>query len=336
MSLICVDFKILSKTITNRLKKYMTNIIHEDQSFCVPKRSIFDNLFLIRDMITVAQRHKLDIGFLSLDQEKAFDRVDHHYLFKTLEAFGFGTQFISLVKLLYNDIYSMLRINGSLTRPFPVTRGIRQGCPLSGLLYSISIEPLLAMLRKTALVVFGVPGFSEVAPVKLTAYADDVTVIIKSTDDVTKLISSLNKFQKATSARINWDKCASLLLGEWEDVGPPQLPQQCKWAQDGFKVLGVFLGTAQYIEKNWEGLANRVIGRLQKWRWLLPQLSFRGRCLIINNLAASMLWHRVTVLNPPKELLITIQKLLWISFGMVTIGLFLGYFTSLWQREAKD
>ncbi len=285
----------------------MTNVIHEDQSFCVPKRSIFDNLFLVRDMITVAQRHKLDIGFLSLDQEKAFDRVDHHYLFKTLEAFGFGTHFVSLVKLLYSDIYSMLRINGSLTRPFPVTRGIRQGCPLSGLLYSISIEPLLSMLRKQ-LCGIGVPGFPEVAPVKLTAYADDVTVIIKSTDDVTKLISCLNKFQKATSSRINWDKCASLLLGEWEDIGPPHLPQQCKWAQDGFKVLGVFFGTAQYIEKNWVGLANRVIGRLQKWRWLLPQLSFRGRCLIVNNLAASMLWHRVTVLNPPKELLITIQK----------------------------
>ncbi len=113
-------------------------------------------------MITVAQRHKLDIGFLSLDQEKAFDRVDHHCLFKTLEAFGFGTHFISLVKLLYNDIYSMLRINGSLTRPFPLTKGIRQGCPLSGLLYSISNEPLLAMLRKQ-LCGFGVPGFSEVA-----------------------------------------------------------------------------------------------------------------------------------------------------------------------------
>lgn len=84
-------------------------------------------------------------------------------------------------------------------------------------------------------------------------------------------------------------------------------PQQCKWAQDGFKVLGVFFGTAQYSEKNWEGLANRVIGRLQKWRWLLRQLSFRGRCLIINNLSASVLWHRVTVLNPPKEMLITLQ-----------------------------
>ncbi len=85
------------------------------------------------------------------------------------------------------------------------------------------------------------------------------------------------------------------------------------------------------------GLANRVTGRLQKWRWLLTQLSFRGRCLIVNNLAASMLWHRVTVLNPPKELLITIQKaFVDFFFGMVTIGLFLRYFTFLWQREVND
>lgn len=75
---------------------------------------------------------------------------------------------------------------------------------------------------------------------KLTAYADDVTDIIKNTDNVTKLISCLNKFQKATSARINWDKCASLLLGDWEDIGPPRLPQQCKLNQTGFKILGVF------------------------------------------------------------------------------------------------
>lgn len=96
MSLICVDFNILSKAITNRPKKYMTNVIHEDQSFCVPKHTIFDNLFLIRDIIAVAQRHKLDIGFFSLDQEKAFDRMDLHYLFKTLEAFGFGTHLFLL------------------------------------------------------------------------------------------------------------------------------------------------------------------------------------------------------------------------------------------------
>ncbi len=91
-------------------------------------------------------------------------------------------------------------------------------------------------------------------------------------------------------------------------MDPPQLPQQCEWIKDGFKVLGVYLGSDTYMKNNWEGLVDKIVGKLQKWRWILPQLSFRGRCLIINNLAASMLWHRFTVLNSPKELLIGIQK----------------------------
>lgn len=307
VSLICADFKILSKALTNRLKKYMESVIHEDQTFCVPKRSIFDNLFLLRDIITVAKMHNLDIGFLSLDQEKAFDRVDHQYLFKTLEAFGFGPYFVSLIKLLYKEIYSMLSLNGSLTRPFSVSRGIRQGCPLSGLLYAISIEPLLVLLRRQ-LSGINVPSFPSAEPVKLTAYADDVTVVIKCSEDIISLISSLDRFRKASSACINWGKCASLLLGDWQGTGPPQLPQQCSWARDGFKVLGLYFGTKSYTEKNWEGLFDRVICRIQKWRWILPQLSYRGRCLVINNLAASMIWHKCTVLDPPKELLIGVQK----------------------------
>lgn len=94
------------------------------------------------------------------------------------------------------------------------------------------------------------------------------------------MISSFEIFQKATSAKINWDKCTSLLLGEWQNIDPPQLPQHCRWIKDGFKVLGVYLGTDLYMKKNWEGLADKVTGRLQKWRWIFPKLSYRGRCLI--------------------------------------------------------
>lgn len=307
ISLICVDLKILSKSLTNRLKKCMASVIHMDQTYCIPKRTIFDSLFVMRDMITVAKMHNMDIGFLSLDQEKAFDRVDHKYLFKTLEAFGIGPYFLSLIAMLYNDIYSMLKIDGSLTKPFSVTRGIRQGCPLSGLLYAISIEPFLVSLR-SQLSGFNISSDPGIDSVKLTAYADDVTVVIKDTEDVTKLVSTLNTFQQASSARINWEKCESFIVGDWKSEGPPKLPQQCGWARDGFKVLGVYFGTTGYTEKNWEGLADKVILRIQKWRWILPHLSFRGRCLVINNLAASMLWHKFTVLDPPKELLLGVQK----------------------------
>lgn len=63
--------------------------------------------------------------------------------------------------------------------------------------------------------------------------------------------------------------------------------------KNGIKYLGVFLGTDAFLERTWDGLADRVKGRLEKWKWILPQLSYRGRNLIIYHLVASSLWHRL-------------------------------------------
>lgn len=79
---------------------------------------------------------------LSLDQEMAFDRVDHSYLFLVLRAFGFGEGFYSRVTLLYQGVQCLVKMGAGLSWPIPVHRGIRQGCPISGQLYSLAIEPL--------------------------------------------------------------------------------------------------------------------------------------------------------------------------------------------------
>ncbi len=102
---------LFSKTLTDRLKKVMASIIDEDQSYCIPGRSIFDNLSLVRDLLHLTEIYGLDIGLLSVDQEKAFDRVDYKYLFNTLSAFGFGEQFSSWIQILYTDVCSMLHFN---------------------------------------------------------------------------------------------------------------------------------------------------------------------------------------------------------------------------------
>ncbi len=131
VSLLGVDYTRLSKSLTNIIKLYISSVNHAYQSYCIPGRTIFDNVFLIQDLISFAKLHKINIGFVSLDQEKAFDQVDHGFLFKCLEDFGFGPSIIAYIRLLYTDTYSMLKINGTLTRPFRVSRGIRQGCGLS-------------------------------------------------------------------------------------------------------------------------------------------------------------------------------------------------------------
>ncbi|CAM5082955.1 unnamed protein product, partial [Natator depressus] len=92
LSLLSTDYKIVAKAISLRLGSVMADVIHPDQTYTVPGRSIFDNLFLVRDLLELGRRDGLSFALLSLDQEKAFDRVDHGYLLSTLRAFGFGPQ----------------------------------------------------------------------------------------------------------------------------------------------------------------------------------------------------------------------------------------------------
>lgn len=304
VSLLCSDFKLLSKVLASRLSKVMDQVIHPDQSYCVPGRSIFDNVSLIRDMIHVSKHLGIDLGLVSLDQTKAFDLVEFKYLWDTLLAFGFSESFVNMIRVLYNDVESILKINGGLSAPFKVGRGIRQGCSLSGMLYSLAIEPLLNKLRG-ALSGVVLPEF--INPIRLSAYADDLVLMVRGDRDIEVTIKILKDFNTVSSARVNWAKSEALLLGQWAD-GAPTLPDGLCWKKDGFKYLGVFLGNDIVMQKNWEGMAESVNGRLEKWKWLLPKMSYRGRVLIINNLVASSLWHRLACVDPPPDLLNKLQS----------------------------
>ena len=130
-------YKILFRALSNRLTKCLEMIVHVDQTYCVKGRTIMDNLFLFRDVLDLSKLYNMDFGVLALDQTKAFDRVHHGYLFSTLRAFGFGEVFMQWVGLLYSGAECMVKVGGGLSRPIQVQRGIRQGCPISGQLYTV-------------------------------------------------------------------------------------------------------------------------------------------------------------------------------------------------------
>lgn len=147
---------------------------------------------------------------VALDQEKAFDRVDHSYLFNLLKVFGFGESFLNWIQLLYAGASCMVKVGGGLSKPISVQRGIRQGCPLSGLLYSIAIEPILFNLRKI-LCGFSIPNVIQNTNVSITAYADDVTVLVSGGQDITALSEVLRLYEKASSEKVNWPKSIGFL-----------------------------------------------------------------------------------------------------------------------------
>ena len=141
----------------------------------------------------------------------------------------------------------------------------------------------------------------------LSAYADDIVVFIKDQRDADLLINIVEVFSRTSAARVNWKKSEALAVGEWRD-GLPVLPQNLVWRKDGFKYLGIHLGQENVVQRNWEGVTEKIEGKLSKWKWLLPQMSFKGRVLVLNNLIASQLWHRLTCLDPPSGFLAHIQR----------------------------
>jgi len=109
-----------------------------------------------------------------------------------------------------------------------------------------------------------------------------------------------------SAARVNWRKSEALAVGEWRE-GLPVLPQSLTWKRDGLKYLGIYVGNTNIMKKNWDNISATVDSKLAKWRWLHSQMSFRGGVLVLNNLVASLLWHRLTCLDPPSGLIAEIQ-----------------------------
>ena len=142
ISLLNIDYKVISKAITNRLGKVLPKIIGIDQTCSVKGRSIFDNLHLIRNVMDYVDQKNLTSSFICLDQEKAFDTVSRSYMFDTLRAFGFNDNFLRWIKLLYNDVSSSVIINNYISDSFPIKRGFRQGCSLSMSLCIICFDHL--------------------------------------------------------------------------------------------------------------------------------------------------------------------------------------------------
>ena len=81
ISLLCVDYKVLTKILANRLKYILPQIL-EEQNCSIPNRTIFNNLFLIQDIITYTKQKNNQLDLLQIDQENAFDKVDRNFLYR--------------------------------------------------------------------------------------------------------------------------------------------------------------------------------------------------------------------------------------------------------------
>ena len=281
ISLLNVDFKLLSKLLALRLDSILPSVISSDQTGFIRNRHSFSNLRRLFNTIYNVSTSKTQEALISLDAEKAFDRVEWNYLFFTLEKFGFGNQFISWVKLLYASPQASIRTNDVQSDYFHLHRSTRQGCPLSPLLFAIAIEPLAIKLHSH-------PNISGILrnnmELKVSLYADDLLLYVSDLPiSVPAVLTTLKAFGQISGYKLNLNKSEIFPI----NIAAKNYPLHnfpFKTAQNSFKYLGVHV-TYKFqdlFKANFAPLLTRIKEDFDRWSTLNLSLIARVNSVKMN------------------------------------------------------
>ena len=292
ITLLNTDYKILTKVLALQLMEHVNQMVHPDQAGFIPKRSIFDHIRLAKTILNYTEMTKEDGAIVALDQEKAYDKIKHDYLWKTMNAFNLPLPFTNTIKALYTNAYTKVAINGVLSDPFLVKRRVRQGDPLSCALFDLAIEPLACIIRNDPnFKGITIPGIER--PLKIQLFADDTTLFLNKDDRLDHIQKSLHAWCEVSGARFNEEKTEIIPMGsvnhrravaESRKINPNDespLPEGIRIAQDGeaVRVLGAWIGNAVDDATPWEPILDTIKAKLAIWEKAHPTMN--GKRLIL-------------------------------------------------------
>ena len=306
ISLTNTDYKILAKCLANRVGKVIGKIVSEDQVGYIKGRNVSTTLRTIDDIINMWNLKQRPGILLALDFQKAFDSISKQFMLSAFKKFGFGSDLLQWVKILFTDTKSSIIYNGWVSENFNVTNGIRQGCPFSPLAFIIGVELLAIRFRESR----DVKGLNiDVENViKVLLYADDITVFLKDENDVRAVISIIKEFSQISALRLNLTKSEAMGIGSSKrlsfDIG-------VKWVKE-IKVLGIYFSnekTASENEHNWISKIDKIKQLINQWE--KRNLGIWGKLCVIKSLMLSQIVYAMQAICFPENILKEINTLFY-------------------------
>ena len=287
------DCKLYTNLVNNRLSPWAVSKIHDDQKGFIPGHLITDHTRLASSVCHLTCSTGTNGYIVGLDQAKAYDCVDHVWLLQVLSRMGVDPDLISCISDVISGCTSRVRINGGYSPAFRLRRGVRQGDPLSCLLFNFSIEPLAMRLHS---VVQGI-SIGYLPPVKVMMYADDVNLFLRESESVEAVAECLSDSSLAIGSLFNLDKTDIKPVGTEEFVAachasgsmggqllpgayilPPGSP---------LRVLGVWIGSPDLACNRWVQVSSHISRLIGQWnaigaslpnRVLLAKALLQSRC----------------------------------------------------------
>jgi len=296
ISLIHSFAKLFTKVLARRLAPLMQQLVRHNQSAFIQSRLIHENYRAVQLTARLLHRAKIPSALIKIDIAKAFDTVDWRFLLQLLQHLGFSRRWLDWIALILSSASTRVVTNGSLGRRICHARGLRQGDPLSPLLFVIVMEALNALFRLADSMGL-LRSLHHKIKERVFLYADDVAIFLTANrQDLVMLRTILDIFAGTSGLRTNLAKC--LISPIWCDLeSTVTLLTNFPATVEPFPIryLGIPLGITSLTKNDLQPLVDRVANRLSSWKAGL--LTKAGRAVLIKSTLSAIPTHTALAIN---------------------------------------
>ena len=324
LKMIVNDCKLYCDVIMLRVGELLQFLINDFQSGGVKGRSANASIMLVHLLFHYCAVRK-ESGFVfSIDNKNAFDRVNWEFQFFCLRCYGIDEKIVSAIENLYKDNYSKISVNGYFSESFPVTNGVRQGCPLSGPLYVLGVEPLARkVLDSILLESMTIPNLTNI---RIIQHIDDQTFFLKNAQSIRTILGIISDFNIVFGSELNYSKSVIIEMGytgAGYDIGGIPVLGESQF----HKILGVYFGSIidKYVDYNWTEKIKKLEELVKFWK--KEKLTLVGRSIIVNLKILSKIFYTLSILQLPSHFADKINALIYKILNKGKIGISLNNLT---------
>jgi hypothetical protein len=313
ISLVSSTYKILAKLLANRLKVVLPKIISASQNAFVQSRQILDSVLIASECLDSRLKFGGPGVLCKLDVEKAYDHVNWKFLIYMLQRCGFSVRWRNWMNFCISTAQFSILVNGCPRGFFPSSRGLRQGDPLSPLLFVIVMEALSRLLdravREGLFLGFSV-GTVAANPLMVShlLFADDTLIFCGADpEQILNLRFVFTWFEAASGLKINLSKSEIVPVGDVPQIDELVHLLGCKQSVLPLQYLGLPLGASFKESAIWNPVLGMVEKRLASWKRLY--LSKGGKITLIKSTLASIPTYFLSLFPIPARVANRLEKL---------------------------